>query len=282
VKHQAFLGLAKVCLLCSLLSIGSIACRGDVRAGGDSKELRMNSDTTSALNTIMGYRVFWGHQSVGGNIIDGLKVLLAESNTSWHMAEIPKDALPAGPAFIHQRIGQNGDPKGKMDAFARSIREMPSKPQLAFMKLCYVDVNRSTDVEDLIAHYANTLGKLKAEYPDVVFAHVTVPLAPEAMGIKDRIKRLAGIELKKERDNLRRGQYNALLRKTFPGDPLFDLDRVESTRPDGTRAQFSLDGQTALALAADYAGDESGHLNAAGEKRAAIELVQFLKAAIAR
>jgi len=275
--------VAEVMILCSALGSSMLACHHETPVSRVAEELRMDAETTSAMKAVAGTRVYWGHQSVGGNILQGLAVLLSESQTSWTIAEIGSTPLPGGPALLHQRIGQNGAPTGKMDDFAKSVRSLAEpKPKLAFMKLCYVDVNRETDVNKLIEYYTKTLQQLKSEYPSMVFGHATVPLAPAADGFKDRLKRMAGIEIAKERDNLRRTEYNALLRKAFPNDPLFDLDLVESTHRDGTRVQFQIDGQVGYALASEYAGDGSGHLNATGAKLAAMRLARFIASAVTR
>jgi hypothetical protein len=243
----------------------------------------MDSETTSAIKAAAGTRVFWGHQSVGGNVLQGLTVLLSETQTIWTIAKVGDVPLSSGPALLHQGIGKNGVPTEKIDDFANSVRSLAEpKPKITFMKLCFADVNRETDVDKLIEYYTRTLQQLKSEYPSVVFGHATVPLAPEADSYKDRLKRLAGIEIPKERDNLRRVQYNALLRRAFPKDPLFDLDRIESTRRDGTRVQFQLDGQVGYALAREYAGDGSGHLNTIGSKLAAMGLVRFVASTVTR
>jgi hypothetical protein len=278
VKHH----LVRVMILSSVFGLSTVACHHEKRVSV-AEELRMDAETTSAIKAIAAMRIYWGHQSVGGNVIQGLAVLLSESQTPWTVAEIGSTPPPGGPAFLHQRIGRNGEPTEKMDDFAKSVRSFAEpKPKLAFMKLCYVDVNRNTDVNKLIEYYTKTLQQLKREFPSVVFGHATVPLAPAADSFKDRLKRLVGIEIKKERDNLRRTEYNALLRKAFPNDPLFALDVIESTRPDGTKVQFQLDGEDGYALASEYAGDESGHLNATGARLAAMGLIRFVASAATR
>ena len=93
---------------------------------------------------------------------------------------------------------------------------------------------------------------------------------------------MAGIEIARDQDNLRRAEYNALLRKEFPQDPLFDLDVIESTHRDGARVQFQLNGQVGYALASEYAGDGDGHLNATGSKLTAMELIRFIASAAVR
>jgi hypothetical protein len=269
--------------LCSVLGMSTVACHRETQGSGVAEELRIDGETMAAIKVAAGTRVYWGHQSVGGNILQGLAVLLSESQTSWAISEVGRSPLPSGPALLHQKIGHNGVPTEKMDDFAKSVRGLADpKPKLAFMKLCFVDVNRKTDVNKLIAYYAKTLRQLKSDFPGMVFGHATVPLAPAADSLKDRLKRLAGIEIARDQDNLRRAEYNALLRKEFPQDPLFDLDVIESTHRDGARVQFQLNGQVGYALASEYAGDGDGHLNATGSKLTAMELIRFIASAAVR
>jgi hypothetical protein len=275
VKHDR----VRVIILSLALGSSTVACHHE-KPASVAEELRMDAETTSAIKAAAGTRVYWGHQSVGGNILEGLAALLSESQTSWPIYEVGRSPLPSGPALLHQRIGHNGVPTEKIDDFAKSVRSLADpKPKLAFMKLCFSDVNRETDVNKLIEYYATTLRQLKSDYPNIVFGHATVPLVPAADSYKDRLKRLAGIQIAKERDNLRRSEYNALLRKAFPQDPLFALDVIESTQPNGARLQFQIEGQVGYALASEYAGDASGHLNTTGAKLAAMELVRFVASA---
>jgi lysophospholipase L1-like esterase len=67
-----------------------------------------------------------------------------------------------------------------------------------------------------------------------------------------------------------------LLRKNYEGkEPVFDLARIESTRPDGTRETFTQDGKTYYALVPAYTKD-GGHLNKLGRKKVAEQLLLLL------
>jgi hypothetical protein len=75
---------------------------------------------------------------------------------------------------------------------------------------------------------------------------------------------------------VRRDEYNRLLRATYAGrEPVFDLARVESTAPDGTRVTVTWNGITAPALSPAYT-DDGGHLNARGRLAAAREFLTVL------
>ena len=80
--------------------------------------------------------------------------------------------------------------------------------------------------------------------------------------------------------NARREEYNALIRSSFPGEPLFDLARVESTDSSGSPVAADFDGKAVPMLAAEYTPD-GGHLNPGASKRAALALVDTLAGAFA-
>jgi len=167
-------------LLGFLLMLVATAC-GEPKPSGPEASLEqpMDKETVEALKQVAGERVFFGHQSVGGNILGGLESLLAASGTNWAVVDITAGQAPGGPALLHARIGENGTPTGKIDDFGRAIAKMtPAKPKFAFMKLCYVDVRSDADVAKLLDYYTKALTKLKSEHPDTTFGHVTVPLAP--------------------------------------------------------------------------------------------------------
>ena len=73
-----------------------------------------------------------------------------------------------------------------------------------------------------------------------------------------------------------RERFNELMRTTYADrEPVFDLAAVESTRPDGSREVLDVGGSRAYALVSAYASDGS-HLNEAGRRRVAEELLVFL------
>src|SRR6185437_6302983 len=137
----------------------------------------------------------------------------------------------------------------------------------------------ATDAPALFARYQETIAELRARNPQTTFVHVTLPLTTAQTGWKALAKRLLGRAPYGTIENVRREQYNALLRRAYAGrEPLFDLARVESTAPDGTLVTVAWEGSTAPAMARDYT-DDGGHLNARGRDLAARELVRVLAAA---
>lgn len=204
--------------------------------------------------------IYFGHQSVGANILQGIKELGAPLS-------IKDEFLP-----------ENGEPLRKIENFAKAVGE-GSRYDIALMKFCYVDIDADTDVQALFARYRDTIVELQAKNPRTTFVHVTLPLTTVQTGPKALIKRLLGRAPYGTIENVRRAEYNSLLRRTYGGrEPIFDLARIESTAPDGTVATATWKGSTVPAMAAAYT-DDGGHLNAAGRVRAAREFLAVLSAA---
>jgi hypothetical protein len=172
--------------------------------------------------------------------------------------------------------GKNGDPEGKIDAFAATIRgESRLKPDLAFMKFCFVDFNPRTNVDELFNYYRKTIDELKKEHPEIRFAHITVPLTERPTGLKWRIFRLIGKEVWEDEANVKRAEFDRLLKESFGADPVFDLSRIEATTPDGHLTTFEERGQSYLSLYPGYTED-GGHLNTLGQQVAGKAFIHFM------
>ena len=117
---------------------------------------------------------------------------------------------------------------------------------------------------------------MRAANPRTTFVHVTLPLTTAQSGWKALAKRLVGRAPYGTIENVRREQYNALMRRAYAGrEPLFDLARIESTAPDGSAVTVAWDGTVAPAMAAAYT-DDGGHLNEKGRLVAARALLAVL------
>ena len=214
------------------------------------------------LERVAQRRIFFGHQSVGVNLLDGMAQLAANEG-------VP---LSVGDAFI----AENGDPLRKLRSFEEAMAQRPAPVEVALMKFCYVDFTPETDAKALFARYRATLDRLRSKYPGTTFVHVTAPLADVQGGAKGLLKRLLGRAPYGAVENLRREQYNALLRAAYRGrEPIFDLARVESIAPDGRAVTAQWNGSVVPVLAPAFT-DDGGHLNAPGRLRAARELVSVL------
>jgi hypothetical protein len=227
-------------------------------------------------------RIFFAHQSVGAGIVDGMSRIAAEDDKSrgtvrLKIVEGTDPALLRTPAFLHARVGTNGDPSSKMDAFsALMLGDLGDSTDIAFLKLCYQDVTAGTDVKRLFDEYETCMSRLAAARPAITFVRLTVPLTSVQTGWKAWLKALLGRPAGGAADNVKRNQLNDLLRSAYGGRaPLFDVALLEAERPDGSRATFASGGERYDLLAREYT-DDGGHLNERGRRFVAGRLLVFL------
>jgi hypothetical protein len=232
--------------------------------------------TAEDLSAAAQVKVFFGHQSVGMNLIDGTAGVYAARGLA--APEVIQVDLAAGPSALpggaegflaHAYIGRNEEPMEKIHDFDAALRGgLAHQIDVALMKLCYVDITSHTDVEALLQHYRGTLAALERDFPEVTFLHVTTPLTTELglkRAIKGAIKKMLGRAETNRADNAARERMNRLMRTEYGPDRLFDLAAAESTAPDGTRVSGRVGGQPYHALYDGYASDD-GHLDAAGSQ----------------
>ncbi len=235
------------------------------------------------LECIAGRRIFFGHQSVGADIMQGVRELSdGMPGSHLNLRRIADSAGFRGPYFVDAMIGRNSDPASKCAAFSDDVDRL-SKDSLdvAVMKFCYVDMKPETDVGEMFRTYERTIGELKGRHPGVTFVHVTVPLTERSVWWKRLIKKVIGRTDTGEIGNGKRSEFNGMLLERFKGEPVFDLARIESTFPDGTRNSFEYGGRTSYCLVSAYTRD-GGHLNDTGRKIVAGEFVQMLSDVIRR
>jgi hypothetical protein len=218
-------------------------------------------------------KVFFGHQSVGRNVIEGLeKVMQSIPTVRLKVVETADPGDFQAPVFAHSRIGQNRDPKGKIDHFRQFLESgIGQAADVAFFKLCYVDVDQSTNIDDLLAYYDQTLADLGQRYPKLVIIPVTLPLTSAAPGIKARIKRLLGRGPALKADNIKRNIVNDRIRKKY-GAAIWDLADAEATTAEGAKVSFKDSRGRFFLLNSAYTSD-GGHLNTVGSQVVAIDLL---------
>jgi hypothetical protein len=261
------------CVVGSLV-IGAVAAA----AQPEPKDARVRAE----LQELSARTLFFGHQSVGRNILDGVKQLAAGEGVPLRVVETKGAAAGIAPkTFAHGEVPENGDPVRKLRSFEQALTS-GGPVDIAFVKFCYVDIGPGTDVAALFAEYQATMARLKAQHPATTFVHVTAPLTTLQGGWKAAVKKVLGRLPQGVVENARREEFNALLRKAVEGkEPLFDLARAESTRPDGTPETFEWSGRRIPALVSEYS-DDGGHLNGKGRLVAARRLVSVLAAVPAR
>jgi hypothetical protein len=251
--------------------------------GGDAKVDKAVSPSTNqlpeaGLQKLSGTKIYFGHQSVGDNIISGINELMKSHNQiklNIVKTDNPNDFTQ--PIFAHSYVGENDDPDSKITAFRYNMRKgIGDKTHIAFLKFCFWDIRSQTDIKHVFDNYKTTLSELKSQYPKVRFVHFTVPLMSYQNSLKDRIKRILNQTIETDLDNIKRNELNEmLLNEYLDREPIFDIAAVESTSPGGTRTSFTQNGKKYYVLADDYSRD-GGHLNDLGKKVVAEQLLIFL------
>ncbi|MCP3933653.1 MAG: hypothetical protein GY705_31685 [Bacteroidetes bacterium] len=223
-------------------------------------------------------KIYFGHQSVGNNIIDGIRTVMDEhSEIQLNIIETRDLATVDIGAFSHSKIGKNEDPVSKTDDFVKIIEAgVGDKPDIAFHKYCYIDANANTNVEKVFLNYKEKINNLKLKYPGIRFLHITMPLTTVQTGPKAWIKKILGKPIGGINANIKRNIFNQLLLNTYQLiDPVFDFATAEATQPDGKMTMFTKNGKEYLSLYKGYS-DDGGHLNRQGQKTIAEQLLIFL------
>jgi len=221
--------------------------------------------TIDHLAKVSRTKVFFGHQSVGKNILDAVPgVYSAHGMTAPTIEQSKTEHLDDCGFIEHAFIGQNEHPLDKIRDFEeKMISGTGGEVDLAMMKLCYVDVMGDTDVDKLFAAYRTVFATLERDFPKVAFIKVTVPVTTDP-ALRSKLKsRLTGRTQSGPADNLARERLNHAIRQEYPGDQVFDLAAIESTDPDGKRVTGMYHGRQYYRLYDGYASD-SGHLNGEG------------------
>lgn len=241
----------------------------------------MNDTTRQDLALLQSARIFFAHQSVGGNIMDGVQDLLKESGMTLTILDHEVDPATLPSAFLmHTPIGKNSEPKTKCDDFKRIIdQQLAGRIDYALLKFCYIDIDENTDVDALFNYYRSVLDGLKTRHPDITFIHVTAAMRQVDRGFGVWIRELLGKPNRTKLANIKRCEFNERLRNTYADDPLFDLAASESTYPDGNREIFTYQGKTCYGLIGAYTLD-GGHLNELGRKYVAADFVHSIAAVI--
>ena len=265
--------------ICMTASIA--ACNDSHDRNGEVQAMNGNissisATTRQAMKVLQGSRIFFAHQSVGYNILSGLKTLADEADIELTIRDVNTEMVVDNSVFAHSQNGQNENPDSKIEAFYATVKGFKAfTPQVAFMKFCYVDFGPNTDVNKLFSHYKKTMEMLQNERPNILFVHITTPLTAKLNNWKSRIKRLLGMQKRDDASNIKREEFNQLLHKEFPQTLIFDIARIESTHPDGSRERFSEDGRTYYRMAPEYTTD-GGHLNPLGQHHVAAAMAEFL------
>lgn len=225
-------------------------------------------------------RVVFGHQSVGENILAGIERVAAQDDIKIDIHE--QRSASDGKGIRHFFIGKNGDPISKIRDFAASIDAGAAQGgDIALMKLCYADFNADTDARQVAKEYIANLESLAQRHPDISFVAVTAPLTVVQTGPKAWIKQLIGKQPSGYLDNVKRTEFNTLLREQYGSTGrLFDLAKAE-TESTGKYCRADVNGQTVEELCPELTND-GGHLNERGQELVAGNFLSFVSSLAAK
>jgi hypothetical protein len=219
--------------------------------------------------------IFFGHQSVGDNILEGVRQIgLKEQWPPLRIVDVQTLGPDGGPALAHAKIGRNGDPASKVKSFQEALDAgVGKRVDIALMKFCFWDIRHDTNLDAVFNQYRETMVDLERRYPRVTFVHATVPLMAADVDWRARVRRLLAMSTPTDRDNAARDALNRKIREHYgPRSLLLDIARSETepgvvTNPPQLAADFSSDG---------------AHLNDVGRSRVAAAFVKSLSNASTR
>lgn len=244
----------------------------------DNGEISMRID--NSLNNIKLFQntnIYFGHQSVGNNIIEGLKSIFQENKVN-NSNIFKLDIIQTLPEryFVHSQIGKNGNPLSKIKDFVKTIDLLKNKNlKIVMMKFCYADFNQNSDIHKIFQQYSTAIDSIKSKYPNLIIIHFTVPLMTERSLLGKLKAFVKGNSNKSFYDNLARNNFNDLIKVKYQSELIFDLAGIESTYFNGKREIKELDGKQSYFLIGEYSSD-GGHLNKLGQKLVANELINMI------
>lgn len=139
----------------------AVACMGCLQCTTteDSGARSLNNDTVrESLDRVASARIYFGHQSVGNNVLEGLREL--SKGGASQPAIIESSANAGAPVILHAAIGRNTDPASKIAAFRDAASALDSF-DIAMMKLCYIDITATTDADALFALYCEAVDSIR-------------------------------------------------------------------------------------------------------------------------
>ncbi len=237
----------------------------------------MNLPLSDELAEIREARIFFGHQSVGANLIVGIDEICDQFKLPG-INFIKPDATGNQDKgfFAYTKIGENNNPQSKCHEFERLLRnELSGSVDIAILKLCYADIDRETNVDEVFRFYKEIIDGLAEDFPSKQILAATLPLRQNHQGMSIFLRELAGRPNKSKLDNFRRNEFNRRLYEYYPPGRLLDFATWESTKADSKREFYTMNGQKCFSLFEGYT-DDGGHLNKSGRRAIAVEFIRKL------
>ncbi len=236
-----------------------------------SQEAKMPTVSKPEIENAAKRRVVFAHQSVGENILGGVRMLAGENDVKMNIVET-REPPATGAGIFHFYVGGNGDPMGKIADFERTVGNGSfPKVDVALVKLCYVDFNQKSDAVAIAKAYTEALQKLRTAHPEIRFVAVTAPLTAIPSGPKAWMKKMVGKVPPDWADNAKRKEFNEYIRANFDANHLFDIAKLEAETVKGP------DGKEVETLRTELTSD-GGHLNEKGKRAVGAAFLKMVAA----
>ena len=238
-----------------VLMLAAVGCGDHLDHGRVEEKGSRVTVAGSTWSRVSGLRTFFAHQSVGGNLLAGVRDLeQREGVTTLPIVDIGKASVPSGPVLAHLYVGQNGDPLSKIHGFRQALENgLGDTIDVAALKFCFWDIQKDTDVTKVFEEYSQTVSTLQTRFPRITFVHVTVPLYARDDDWRAAVRRVLSMDVPRTLDNAKRHELSERIRARYAGrEPIFDLEGFEAA-PDRERGRVPY-------LRADFT-DDGGHLN---------------------
>lgn len=259
-------------IYCIITSFNTI-CHGGVHV----KYTNITDVPPEKWEKLANKKIYFGHQSVGYNIIDGIeKVMAQHPEIKLNIQETRELGKETG-ILAHSRIGENTKPETKITDFVKAIHQNSDVLlDASALKFCYVDVNEKMDMKELFNNYQKAMKLLQLKHPNLKILHFTMPLRTQKINWKTQLKLVLGKNMWEFVENIKRNEYNKLLLSEYKDkEPVFDLALFEATAPNGKVEIFKYKGKSYLAMNPLYTSD-GGHLNLYGSEMIAKHFLLFL------
>lgn len=194
--------------------------------------------------------ILFSHRSVGRIIMYGLQDLGNQDSKyllnfmpepeEWQNDVSINDYINYGPIFGHQN-------QDSFEEFFNFAAENDAVIDVGIVKWCYVDMYGTKTAQKRFEEYKNYVVSFKANNPDVVLVHCTMPLTTDTDAL-----------------NAERSKYRDLILAEYgtSGDYIFDIAAIESWY-NNALTKFNYNGTDYLRMHDAYT-DDGGHPNETG------------------
>src|SRR5215471_4884133 len=108
------------------------------RAPSPEHAMQVTLPTPAELQRVASLRIVFAHQSVGNNILDGVRTISERENVPLRIDNARSDTTTT-PGIVHFMVGENGKPESKIADFTKTLGAKPfGNVDVALMKFCFV------------------------------------------------------------------------------------------------------------------------------------------------